>query len=168
MRCRLVFDAIPQTGRTYRRSEDEASTETARIVARVTGGKVRSVRELADPDLGLLEGLHLREFAERYPKRHKGWQEDPLSLIPPEGEPIAEARARIFDTVARILRKTRAAEVGIVLRPVGFGLLRCWFADQAADGLWHELGHAPPTVRYVVSTNVIAALRDAARVEVVS
>jgi broad specificity phosphatase PhoE len=73
---------------------DEAATETAKIFARTVKARAKAVEELADPNLGLLEGLLTREFADRHAKRYHQWKDDPLALIPPEGEPIAEARTR--------------------------------------------------------------------------
>ena len=50
-------------------AEDEAATETARIVAAVVGSKTKSVVELAEPNVGVFEGMTEQAFAERYPKR---------------------------------------------------------------------------------------------------
>ena len=113
---------------------DDAAAETAQIVARRVGAKTKSVDELADPDLGVLEGMSEQAFAERFPKRYKQWQEDPLSLSPPEGEDVAEARARVLKAAARLLRRARNQEVGVVLHPLGLGFLRCWLAELVSSG----------------------------------
>lgn len=141
---------------------DEAAAETAKIIGGFVSGRARVVEELADPNLGILEGLHLREFEDRYPKRFKQWEEDPLSLIPPEGEPFADARQRVFRAVAKVLKKSRAEEVPIVLHPVALGLLRCWMADRPATAMWHMLKVRPRIERYLLSTEVIEQLRQAA------
>ena len=78
---------------TVYHAADEAASETALMWARATQARTKNVDELADPDLGLLEGLLQQDLADRYPKRHKQWQDDPLSLVPPEGEPIIDALA---------------------------------------------------------------------------
>src|SRR5262245_57074263 len=63
--------------------QDEAAADTARMFA-MAGEKLRDVAELADPNLGLLEGLTQQEFAERFRSRSKQWKDDPITLSPPE------------------------------------------------------------------------------------
>ena len=78
--------------RSVQHPPDDAASETARLAGRACSAKAREAADLVEPDLGLWEGLADQQFAERYPKRLKQWQDDPMSLIPPEGEPFAEAR----------------------------------------------------------------------------
>jgi probable phosphoglycerate mutase len=144
---------------------DEAAVDTAQIVARAVGAKTKEVADLADPDLGLLEGLLEQQLAERFPRRYKQWQEDPLALVPPEGEAVADARARVFGTIARILRKSRAAEVGVVLHPIAFGLLRCWCADRPATDLRERLRDPARIERYALATGLLDSLRDVKRLQ---
>jgi broad specificity phosphatase PhoE len=144
---------------------DEAATETAKMIAAGRGARTKSVDDLADPNLGLLEGLREQDLAERYPRRHKAWQDDPLSLVPPEGEPIGDARVRIFRALAKLSRRTRAEEIAVVLHPVGFGLLRCWLADRPATDIWTVLGDEQRVERYALSTASIDRLKETARPE---
>jgi broad specificity phosphatase PhoE len=141
---------------------DEAAAETARIVAEAVGARTKAVGELGDPHLGLLEGLTESEFAERFPKRYKQWQEDPLSMTPPEGEEIAEARHRIFAAVARLLRRSRHDEVAVVLHRLGTGLLACWLADRPASELWPVLRARPRVERYLLTVETIDRLEEEA------
>jgi broad specificity phosphatase PhoE len=153
---------------TIHHPPDEAARETARAFARAANVKTKVLEELADPNLGLLEGLKEREFADRHAKRYRQWEDDPLALIPPEGEPIAEARARIFAAVSRLLKKLRAGEVALVLHPIGLGLLRCWLTDRPVAELRSAIADAPPVQRYTIATALIDRLREAAAVESVS
>ena len=72
-------------------AEDQASRQSAEIVAEALGGKVRACSRLGDADLGLWQGLRMDEMRERSPRIYKQWADDPLSLSPPEGEPLREA-----------------------------------------------------------------------------
>ncbi len=144
---------------------DEAAVETAQILARAAGAKTKQIDDLADPNLGLFEGLLEQQLAERYPKRHKQLLEDPLSLIPPEGEPLADARARVFAAVARLLRKSRAAEVGIVLHPIAYGLMRCWLANRPAGDLRKMLAESVRLERYAVAYTLLEPMRDVSKPE---
>ena len=141
---------------------DEASAETAKIIAAVAKARTKTVEELGDPNLGLLEGLLKQEFAERHPKRYRQWEEDPLSLAPPEGEPIADARARIFKALARLLKRSRADEVAVVLRPVSLGLFRCWLDDAPVEQLWSMVTDRPAVERYLLARPLIERLSAAA------
>jgi broad specificity phosphatase PhoE len=145
--------------------QDDAAIETAQIAAAAIGGKTKAVAELGDPDLGVLEGLTSKEFSDRFSKRHKQWQEDPLSLTPPEGEPLVDARARLFSAVSRLAKRARHEEVGIVLHPVGLGLLRCWLAQRPAADLWSMVRTRPRIERYLLATDLVAELAEVAKAE---
>jgi broad specificity phosphatase PhoE len=144
---------------------DDAAIETAQIVAAEAGAKAKAVPELADPDLGVLEGLTAKDFADRFSKRFKQWQEDPLTLTPPEGEPLIDARARLFGAISRLARRSRADEVGIVLHPVGLGLLRCWLADRPAADLWSLVRTRPRIERYLLGVDLVRELAEIANAE---
>ena len=120
---------------------------TLDIPDRVAEGP-KGVTELADPNFGLFEGLLEQELAERHPKRHKQWQDDPLSLTPPEGEPIGYARARILKTASKLVKKTRAREIAFVVHPVALGLLRCRLADLPSEDLWNMLENGSRVERF--------------------
>lgn len=144
---------------------DDAAIETAQIIARAAGGKAKAVADLADPDLGVLEGLTTQDFADRFSKRYKKWQEDPLSLTPPEGEPLVDARARLFGAVSRLARRSRTDAIGIVLHPVGLGLLRCWLAQRPTADLWSMVRTRPRIERYLLAPELVTELAETARAE---
>ena len=107
----------------FHHAMDQAATETAEIAITVLGGRCRGDDELADPALGVLAGLSMPELRDRFERRARQWEEDPSDLVPPEGEPIADARARIVRASGRILRK-RPPAVGLVMHDLAAGLLR--------------------------------------------
>lgn len=144
---------------------DEAAAETAAAFAAALKAKARVVPELADPHLGILEGMAQQEFAERYGKRHKQWHEDPLSLSAPEGEDFIAARARLFEAVARILRRSRSDEVVIVLHTLATGFLKCWLTDRPSADLWRLIEARPRVERFAIEPEMIDALEAAAHKE---
>jgi broad specificity phosphatase PhoE len=137
---------------TIHHPDDDAATETATLWSRACSARTKSAPDLADPNLGLFEGMLEQDLAERHPKRHKQWTDDPLSLVPPEGEPIADARARLLRASAKLLKKTRATEIAFVLHPIAFGLLRCRLAERPADDLWRILADGRRVERYAFPT----------------
>jgi broad specificity phosphatase PhoE len=144
---------------------DEAATETATELAAIAGAKTREVAELADPNLGLLEGLTVDDFAERYPTRGRQWQEDILSISPPEGEDIHAARVRVFRAIAGVLKRARSEETAIVLHPIALGLLRCYFCQRPASAMWKLLEKRPAVERYAMSRQVIRQLAEVPMLE---
>lgn len=142
---------------------DEAARETARLIAEARDVKIRAVTELADPHLGLLEGLTRETFAERFPTRFKQWQDDPMSLSPPEGEDLADARARLLGAVARLARRHRGGELVLVLHELGVGFLRCWLADLPTREMWTVLDQPQRVERYAITAQMLQWLEEAAR-----
>ncbi len=138
---------------------DEAATESARIIAQVAAARARSIENLADPDLGLLEGLTLQAFAERYPKRHKSWREDPLACAPPDGEDLVDARARIFAALERMLKKTKAP-VAVVLHDLALGMLKCWLTETNTQSLWTLVNERPVCEHFEVEKERIGHLAN--------
>jgi broad specificity phosphatase PhoE len=142
---------------------DESALETAGAAADAFGARARPAEELAEIDLGLLEGMAVSEFADRHPTRHRLWLEDPVSLVPPEGEAAADARGRILAGCGRILRRARARDVALVLGPMGLGFLRCWLAERPTSDLWELLARRPRMERYIVAHEALARLEAEAR-----
>lgn len=142
---------------------DEGATVTATICAQAMGAKPRAMAELADPNLGLLEGLTQQEFAERFRSRHKQWMDDPIGLMPPEGEDMPAAADRIFRAVARIIRRSRGEEVAIVLHDLGLAMLRSWIADRPLGTMREMFTPGPAIERVIVPLAMIDELEDAAK-----
>ncbi len=106
---------------------DEASEQTARTMAEATGAKVKVVDGLAEVGLGLWEGLRTKEAEEKFATSFRQWIDDPSSVTPPSGEAMQDADERIVSSIARALLRTKGEHaVGVVLRPLAGGLVRCW------------------------------------------
>lgn len=144
---------------------DDAAAETARIVAGAVGGKSKAMPELTEASLGVLEGMSTTSFADRFPKRYKQWQEDPLTLSPPDGEDLADARSRIFSAVARLARRTRGDEAAVVLHPLSLGFLRCWLADRPPTDVWTLVRDRPRIERYLVAMDMVGWLVEAGKAQ---
>lgn len=134
---------------------DEGSRETAAKVASVSRAKVRAVEGLAEPDMGLWEGLQESDLRERYPTAFGRWKDDPTSVSPPEGEDYLHAETRVVDTLRAALEKLGGEHpaVAIVLRPLALAILRAWLLDDSPARLmvvgtevpaveWHRVDRA--------------------------
>ena len=111
---------------------DSGASETAKLAAKALGGRPRGNDELADPALGVLAGLSMIELRDRFERRARQWEEDPSNLVPPEGEPLADARTRLVDAL-RIILKRRPPTVGLVLHELAAGFVRAALAGTT-DG----------------------------------
>ncbi len=147
---------------------DEAATETAEIFSSVMDNKTKAVPGLLDPDLGLLEGMTQQDFAERYPKRYKSWREDPLTLSPPDGEDMILARNRLFNEIARVIKKSRGNEVVLILHDLGLGMLRCWLTEQPSTEMWTMVRERPRIERYTLDASMLDQLQKIDETEVAS
>lgn len=119
---------------------DEASTVSAGILARATGARLRRCVGLAEPGLGLWEGMRSSDLEERCPSVFRQWQVDPTRVSPPQGESLLEASERIVGEFARVLERVREVSptVGVVVRPMARGVLRCWLEGLSLQRLWAE------------------------------
>jgi broad specificity phosphatase PhoE len=141
---------------------DEAATSTAHFIARHLHARSKAVEELAEPDLGLLEGLTQDQFEDRFPTRHRQWEDDPASFHPPEGELLNDAAQRIFEAVHRILKRSRSEETVIVLHRLALGMLRCWLANRPMTDLRTMLDGRPRVERYMLTAEMLDELGAAA------
>lgn len=114
----------------FHHAMDQAAAETARIATTILGGRCCGDDEFADPALGVLAGLSMADLRERFERRARQWEDDPSGLVPPEGEPIVDARVRLVRAAASILRR-RPAVIGLVVHDLAAGLLRSAFSGES-------------------------------------
>lgn len=117
-------------------SADELAAETAALVAEALHVPARPLRSLAEVDVGLWAGLTDAQLRQRYEAAHKQLREDPLSVTPPDGEPLGEAARRLLRGVKRRGQSNGAAAVGFVLRPLALALLRCQIEQRPLSDVW--------------------------------
>jgi broad specificity phosphatase PhoE len=144
---------------------DQCSKSTADAYARVTGAKAKLIEALADIDLGLWEGLRGEDLEEKAPKAYRGWRENPANVIVPEGESLVEASGRISVALAKALEKLRAPDpgVGVVLRPMAYGLIRCWLTGRPVNELW-EVMEGPAAEWHELSRAQLRQTREVSRI----
>ena len=58
--------------------ESRDAVQTAHILAKAWGAKVKRTKELNEVDLGLWQGLHRAEVKRRFGKAYKQWRREPL------------------------------------------------------------------------------------------
>ncbi|MFN0132775.1 MAG: histidine phosphatase family protein [Phycisphaerales bacterium] len=113
---------------------DQASIQTAKLVAGGTGTPIRQINDLAEVDIGLWEGLLERELGARCPTAYRQWSECPASVCAPSGEVPEQAAERLMDALTRALDRIKADQgaVAVVLRPLAFGLAAAGLRGETA------------------------------------
>ena len=111
--------------RTIYSGDEPASTETARIIAKSSRARRKTLPGLAEVDAGLWDGLTSDELKRRYPKTFKRWWEDPAAVSPPEGEDLTAACRRLGEALAKVTDKRASHPVALVLGPLAFAVTRC-------------------------------------------
>ncbi len=122
---------------------EQASTETADIVAKSSRARRKISAGLAEVDAGLWDGLTTEELKRRYPKAYKRWNEDPSAVCPPEGEGITEAYERLVDSLEKVLQKQGDRNVAVVLGPLAFAIARCGLESTELHAVRSMMDNAP-------------------------
>ncbi len=160
----------PVRPRAVLSADDQASTQSASIVAKALGCKAKVCTGLRDVDLGLWQGLRMEDIRERTPKIYKQWCDDPLSLTPPEGESLRSARGRLIDEMFRCIEKaTKGSKdpspaVAVVLRPIALALVRSRLLDDPGLVCWARMKEGPDFEWHVVPHQRVESLREPAAV----
>ena len=68
----------------------QASAQTADVLSKVLGLKVKSLNKLRNLDHGLWQGKLIDEVRSTQRKVYRQWQEQPDTVCPPEGETVEQ------------------------------------------------------------------------------
>lgn len=123
-------------------ADDRPSRETADLIGAACGLKPRAVVDLANLDQGLWQGMLVEEIRRKQPRLHRQWLEHPWSVVPPEGESLEEACARVEAVLARLLRRHSTGRVALVV-PWPLDRVVLWVAaGRPLNDLWggHSTG----------------------------
>jgi broad specificity phosphatase PhoE len=118
---------------------EESAEATARAIAEAVGAKAKTFPLLHEVGLGRWEGMCAGEAEARYSSTYRQWRENPMAVVPPGGETIADAAARVLPAVRDVLVRCKADDscgVCFVLRPMAFGIVRCWLRGEELSSLW--------------------------------
>ena len=161
-RCRLSKAGLEQAlrwanelaGREFSSvycGDEPTSRQTGRALAEMAEVRLRPMEDLQEVDVGLWEGLTDSQIEARFPKLHRCWVTDPVSVCPPQGEPVKEAASRLDKAVRTIARKHKGGTVAVILGPIALAVVRSQLGDEAPEGLhglrsdrpvWYRLGDA--------------------------
>ncbi|NBU39781.1 MAG: histidine phosphatase family protein [Planctomycetia bacterium] len=132
-------------------ADDGPSGETARLIGDACGLRPRTVAGLTNLDQGLWQGMLVEEIRRKQPRLHRQWLEHPWSVVPPEGESLEEACARVDDIIGRLLRRRPRGTVALVV-PWPLDRIVLWVAaGRPLDDVWTADGPETQGVRLPVA-----------------
>lgn len=139
----LLDDVRSPINGVYRAAANEACDQVAQIVARKHALRPRDNPDLDEVRMGLWQGLLPEDIRARFPTVFRQWEEQPLQVTPPDGEPLEAAIQRIRSALNRIIRRNKGFTVALALRPMAFqitrGILHVQSAAQIAGHLRERL-----------------------------
>ncbi len=132
-------------------ADPDPAEQAARVIGKRLKIRAKTAEGLEEIDLGLWEGLTQDEMKKRFAKAYKQWKDDPTSIRPPEGEPLAVAGERLTEALHRLSRKHHHSCFAVVLGPLALAAIRCQLEGRGYDSFW-EL-HADEPVKYLINVN---------------
>jgi broad specificity phosphatase PhoE len=156
--ARHLVDSLEHSlASVYRPAANEACDQVAKIAAKRFDLRPRDNAQLQEVRMGLWEGLTRDELKTRFPTVFPQWFSNPLSVTPPEGEPLGEAIGRIGSALGRILKRNRGATLALALRPMALQIAAGLILDQPPDQIARHLHERQPMASMDVSPTFKAA-----------
>ena len=115
---------------------EQATKQTASIIAHELDIKVKTHKELREMDLGTWEGLTVDEFRERFSKIYRQWRQEPMSIEPPEGEAVSDVAARLTSGIRKVMKRSEPNAVALVLGQFAGSIVRCQLDDESYERFW--------------------------------
>jgi phosphoserine phosphatase len=125
--------------------------EAGQIIGNRCGLTPKPLDLLGNLDLGLWQGKLVSEIRRQQPRTFRQWQDDPWSVIPPEGELLEEARGRVERALERIFKRHRTGRVAVVVPPPLDAVVRWLVAAEPLGDLWQPAGSRTPLVELPVA-----------------
>jgi len=121
-------------GQVYSGHDDLSRSIGQRLAQRLNTNH-KAIDDLAEVDLGLWTGLTDEQLRARFASAWRQLSDAPLTVVPPDGESLSDASARVGGVVRRRVRKNGKAAVAFVLRPIALALAQRALGGEA-DGVW--------------------------------
>ncbi len=136
----------------------QPSMQTAQIIAKALGIKVRKVDRLQNLNQGLWQGMLIDDVRRKQPKVYRQWQEQPENVCPPEGEMLGDADDRVRTALVKVMKRNKSGVIGLVIPEPLRSLARRFVAHEELGDLWKAPnGHGPFEVLQVDVEEILTA-----------
>lgn len=99
---------------------------TAEVVGKALGLRPKKIDDLRNLNQGLWQGLQLDEIRRRNNRVFRQWLDDPLTICPPQGEPVETALERIKSALRPLIRRHQGEAIGLVVAEPLAQLIACY------------------------------------------
>jgi broad specificity phosphatase PhoE len=114
----------------------EPAAQTAKVIAKALGVKVRRLDRLNNQNQGLWQGMLVDEVRTKQPKVYRLWQENPECVCPPEGEMLGQVADRVEAALTKLLKRHREGVVALVAPEPLASLVRRFVHHGVLGDLW--------------------------------
>ncbi len=112
---RLACESTDHDVKAVFSSPSLSAQQTAEVLAKHHGHKVKVRDALRNIDHGLWQGKELKELRTTQPKIARQWEEHPETVCPPGGESVEDAIPRVQKFLLKLQRKHRSGTIVIVV-----------------------------------------------------
>lgn len=124
-------------------SSASCSLSTADEIARQHKLKAKKVSELTELNLGLWQGLLLKDIKKRYKKQYNAWRLSPASMHPPGGESTTEAYDRTMRAMHELLDRHKEGNICLVSGSIALSMIKCHLKNIALEEVWKTIPEKP-------------------------
>jgi len=110
--------------------------QTAELLTKSRDMKAKSLKGLKNLNHGLWHGKRIEEVKQQQPKVYRQWQEHPETVCPPEGERLADVKARVETTLAKLIKKHKDGVIAIVVPEPLTSVLMSLLKESTLGDLW--------------------------------
>jgi probable phosphoglycerate mutase len=128
-------------------SEAACSFSTASEIASQQKLKPRKVSELNELNLGLWQGLLLKDVKRRYKKQYGAWKSSPVSVHPPGGESTKEAYDRAVSAMQKLIDRHKEENICIVSGSTTLSMIKGHLKNMNLEKMWQSI---PPKMWWEV------------------
>jgi phosphoserine phosphatase len=119
-------------------SPSHSAQQTAEALAATLDLKVKTIDKFENLDHGLWQGMLVSDVKAKQPKVYRQWQEQPETVCPPQGETLCDAKERVQEALAKLMKKHKAEGLLalVVPEPLASVVRKVLRQDDWGD-LWH-------------------------------
>jgi broad specificity phosphatase PhoE len=114
----------------------QPSRQTAEVIAKALGIKLKKIERLQSLNQGLWQGMLVEDVRHKQPKVYRQWQEQPENVCPPEGEMLSEADERVRAALVKLLKRHKEGVIGLVVPEPLLSLARRFITHGDLGDLW--------------------------------
>jgi probable phosphoglycerate mutase len=112
---RLACESTDYDVKAVFSSPSLSAQQTAEILAKQHGQKIKVRDALRNIDHGLWQGKELEELRTTQPKIARQWEEHPETVCPPDGESVEDAIPRVQKFLLKLQKKHKSGTIVIVV-----------------------------------------------------